>query len=220
MAFNRRLLFWLIKAYIKKWRKTFFLFFVLGLVCFFLIKFFISTIIIKFPLIQKETIGMVGAYTIDSLPPYVLQDLSRGLTKLDDSGIPRADLASSWDIKDEGKTYIFHIKPNITFVDGTVFNSSQIHFAFSDVKISRPDSQIIMFQLKEPYAPFLASMSRPIFKDGFVGVGKYRVTEVKQNGTFIASFPNRRSSDLLSQLRILKSRIKYVFINFIQHKNL
>lgn len=187
MAFNRRLIFWLFKAYLKKWRKTILICFILGLVFFFLLNFFLSTLVAKFPLIQKETIGMVGAYTTDSLPPFVLHDVSRGLTKLDSAGKPVADVASRWDIKDDGKLYIFHLKPHENFNDGSELTSNDIKISFSDVKINRPDRYTISYQLKEPFAPFLVTMARPILKDNYVGLGAYKIKDIQLNGSFIVS---------------------------------
>lgn len=187
MAVNRRLIYWLIKAYIKKWRKTFFLFFLIGLAFFFILRYFISSFIAKVPLVHKEVIGSVGAYTVDTLPSFVLQDLSRGLTSVDKIGNPHPDLATSWEISDNGKTYVFHLRHGISFVDGTPFTAKEIPFAFSDVTIQRPDPYTIVFRLKDSYAPFLVNISRPIFKGGFVGIGKYKVTDIRLNGTFVAS---------------------------------
>lgn len=187
MAINKRLIVWLIKAYIKKWRKTILLFFIAGLACFFILRFFLTTIIARFPIIHKETIGVVGAYTLDSLPQFIVHDIAQGLTSVDPTGNPQPDLASSWDIKDSGKTYVFHLKKNLYFTDGTPFNSSEIQYSFADVKIDRPDPLTIIFHLKDPYAPFLVTASRPIFINGFVGVGDFKIKDIKLNSDFVAS---------------------------------
>jgi len=184
---NRRLLFWLIKAYVKKWRKTIFFFFAFGLLFFFILQFFLSTIIAKFPLIQKETIGVVGAYPTENIPQFILSDVSRGLTSIDKRGVPHPDLADSWEIKDSGKTYIIHLKQNQFFSDGSQFTSDSLTFQYSDVQVLRPNPSTLVFRLKEPYAPFLIILSRPVFKDGFVGVGQWRIKEIKVNGTFVSS---------------------------------
>lgn len=188
MAINQRLIFWLIKAYIKRWKKTIFICFLLGLSCFFFVRFFLSTIVARFPLIHKEYIGVVGAYQPDSLPPFILQEVSHGLTRIDESGQPQPDLAASWNIQDDGKTYIFHLQQHRFFTDGTPFTAEEVHLSFSDVIVQRPNSSTIIFHLKEPYTPFLITVSRPLFRDGFVGIGgDYAVKDIKQNGPFVAS---------------------------------
>lgn len=197
MALNRRLLFWLIKAYVKKWRKTIIIYFFVGLAFFFIFRFLLSSFITKIPLVHQEIIGSVGAFTVNTLPPFVITELSHGLTSVDKNGTVHPDLASSWEVKDTGKAYIFHVKPNITFDDGTPLTSSEIHLSFSDVTIQRPDPWTIVFRLKDVYAPFLVSISRPLFRNGFVGIGKYKIQDLKLNGPFVASLTTAKTDDLL-----------------------
>lgn len=187
MAINRRLIFWLIRAYVQKWGKAILGFFVLGLLVFFLLQTFLISFITKITSENKEVIGIDGTYTIDSLPLPILQLVSRGLTYVTPDGLPHPDAASSWQITDNGKTYIFHIKPGITFSDGTPLTSKDVNYNFSDVQVSRPDTSTIVYRLSEPYAPFLLSVSTPIFKNDFIGIGAYTVRAVSQNTGFIDS---------------------------------
>src|SRR5260221_121800 len=114
---KRRLLFWLLKAYLKKWGKLFILFFILGLLVFFLILLFFTYFSSRlFP--QKQTIiGIVGSYTPATLPEFILEDVSHGLTKVNRNGSTDPDIATSWEITDNGKTYTFHLGKNIFFTD-------------------------------------------------------------------------------------------------------
>lgn len=186
MAINRRLLFWLIKAYIKRWRKLFVIYFFIGLVVFFVGRLLVVTFASKIPLIQKQTIGIVGAYTLDNLPPFLLTHVSHGLTRLDKNGIPQPDLAASWKVQDNGKTYIFVLRANLYFSDGSTFTSQDVNYSFSDVSIQKPNALTIIYHLKDTYSPFLVTVSRPIFKDNFSGInGDYKVKEVKLNGNFV-----------------------------------
>jgi len=200
MAINRRLIFWLIKAYVKRWRKQIVIFFLLGLAGFFLLRIFFSTITAKFPLINKEYIGVVGNYTLDSLPLYLLKFSSHGLTSIDETGTSKPDLASSWEIKDNNKTYVIHIKNNQYYDDGSAFTSQTVQLPFSDIKIDRPNKLTLIFHLKDQYAPFLLSLSRPLFKDGLVGInGAYQVKDINFNGKFITSLT---LSDSKNPLRV------------------
>ncbi len=185
--FRKRLFFWLIRAYIKRWGKRIFLFFLVGLIVFFVFLRFIQFVIPKIPFGQTQSIGIVGAYTIDNLPPEILHKVSQGLTIVssDDKVIPA--LASSWKIQDNGKTYIFLLKPNIYLSDHEKLTSSDINYSFSDVSIQRPNKDTIVFKLKDSYSPFLLTVSRPIFKKGFIGVGDYRLKDIRLNGSFIQS---------------------------------
>lgn len=184
---RRRLIFWLIKAYFKKWRKTIAMSFLLGLMIFFVLRFFSVYFAKKLPFTNKETIGVVGVYSPENLPDEIQRKLSRGLTSLTQDGTPIPDAASSWEIKDNGKMYVFHLKKDIRFNDGTSLNSSQIHYNFKDVKEERPDKYTIQYKLKNPYSPFLVTVSRPIFKDNFVGIGPYKLKKINLNGDFVES---------------------------------
>lgn len=187
MAINRRLLFWLIRAYVQKWGKAIFAFFVLGLIIFFLLETVVFSFITKITSENKQIIGVIGSYTVDTLPPSILNLISRGLTFISPDGNVHPDLASSWQVKDDGRTYIFFLKKGEKFSDGTALTSQKITSSFTDVAIDRPNDYTITYHLKDSYAPFLVTASQPIFKDGFVGLGKYKVSNIILNGDFIQS---------------------------------
>lgn len=182
---RKRLLIWLVRAYLRKWGKTIAIFFITGLFLFSLFLRFSDFIVARIPLWHKESIGMVGAYTLSTLPQPILSEMSRGLTAVDARGMVTPDVASAWEIKDEGKTYVFTLKPKQTFNDGTELNAHTIDLHFANVVTERPDEKTILFRLKDSYSPFLVSASRPIFRKGFVGLGEYNVGSVKRNGDFI-----------------------------------
>ena len=110
MAVNRRLLFWVLKAYLTKWGKILVLSFVAGLVVFFALLSTSRFLIRLLPFERQETIGYVGAYSIDSLPRNIQNKISRGMTKIAPDGSIRPDVASSWQVKENGKTYIFTLR--------------------------------------------------------------------------------------------------------------
>src|SRR3990167_8134162 len=118
IIFRRRLIFWLIKAYFKKWSKTILLFFAVGLLGFFALKYILDIIPNAFPFLSKQTIGYTGAYTVDDMPSSILSKVSKGLTKVSDDGRITPDIASSWKIEDNGKKYTFFLKKNLYFTDG------------------------------------------------------------------------------------------------------
>lgn len=182
---RRRLYIWLIKAYLKKWGKTILFSFALGLIAFFIIRSSFSYIVNMIPFIQHKEIGMIGTYTTDSLPFSVLEDVSMGLTKNEKDGTVTPGIASSWEIKDEGKTYIFKLKKNLFFSDNTPLTSEAINYNFKDVALEKPDKHTLVFKLKEPYAPFLITLSQPVYKENFIGVGEYKIKKIDINGDFV-----------------------------------
>ena len=82
---------------------------------------------------------------------------------------------------------MFNLRSDIKFSDGKNINSRDINYNFSDAKVERPNKNTIVFKLKESFSPFLVTVSRPVFKKGFVGVGNYKITDVKLNGNFVES---------------------------------
>jgi peptide/nickel transport system substrate-binding protein len=213
---RRRLILWLFKAYFKKWRKTIFISFGLGLIVFFLLKFVVNYFVPLIPFTQEKTIGMVGSYSVDNIPQVILSKISRGLISVDANDLPKPDLARSWEIKDNGKTYIFHLDTNAKFSDGTQLTSDLVKYDFADVTAQRPDKSTIIFNLKSVYSPFLLTVARPIFKNSFVGIGNYQVRAINLNGNFIQSISlvsNREhSQEITYQFYPTEQALKTAFV--------
>ena len=171
IVLRKRLLFWLIKAYLKRWGRNIIIYFGIGLFIFFLLNIALSYFITLLPFIEKETIGMVGPYTTDNLPQEILDKISKGLTKTGKNGIVTPEIAEKCKIAPSGKAYAFILKKNVRFSDGTSLTSDNITYDFSNVSVIRPNKNTIVFNLKDNYSPFLSTVSRPIFKKGFIGVG-------------------------------------------------
>lgn len=185
---KRRLIFWLLREYLRKWGKTILFFFVAGLAFFFALRFTFPYFTPKLlPLGQNESVGLIGPYTLQNLPLQILSQMSRGLTKVESDGTVKPDIATSWKILDNGKAYEFHLRSDIHFNDGTKLTSENVNYNFSDAKIERPDSYTIRFLLKDTFSPFLVTISKPIFKRGFIGVSEYKIEDVSLNGSFVQS---------------------------------
>lgn len=187
MVVRRRLIFWLIRAYIGKWGKTIFFSFLAGLIVFFVILFTMRYFAKLIPIYKHTIIGITGAYRTDNLPPFIIKNISQGLTVIDDAGNIKPGLAASWEITDDGKNYIFHLKKDQYFSDGRNITSALINYNFSDASVNRPDNYTIIYKLKEIYAPFLITVSRPIFQPGLIGSGNYKIDDIKLNGDFVQS---------------------------------
>ena len=185
---RKRLIFWLIKAYIKKSGKTI-LFSLPYLVSF---AFFVLLLIAKYyshivPFSHSETIGLVGAYSQDSLPAEITGKISNGLTTISPDGNIKPGLASSWDVLNNGQIYRFHLKPGQHFSDGQEVTSATVNYNFSDVTEEKPDKYTVVFKLNDSYAPFLVTVSKPILDKGFSGVGDYRLVKLNVTYGFVQS---------------------------------
>lgn len=163
------------------------IFFVIGLLVFFVLRALSGMIPSAFPFVQKETIGMAGTFTINNLPYPILKTISRGLTSVSSDGTVKPDIAGAWKIGNSGKEYTFFLRRDIYFSDGTHLTSKNVNYNFSDASITRPDDYTIKFRLKDVYSPFLVTVSRPIFKKNFVGLGEYSIKSIKLNGDFVTS---------------------------------
>lgn len=137
----------------------------------------------------KPTIG--GSYTEGALgiPQYinplyatgsdVESDLTRlvfsGLVRYDGAGNIIPDLAESYTISDDQKTYTFTLRSGITWHDGESFNANDVVFTISAIQnpaylsplamsfagaaVHSPDERTVIFTLQEPFSPFLAALT-------------------------------------------------------------
>ncbi|QYN37485.1 ABC transporter substrate-binding protein [Pseudonocardia sp. DSM 110487] len=110
--------------------------------------------------------------------PLVDEDLSKPSAEV---AVPplRPGLAESWDISPDGTVYTFHIRPNVTFHDGTPLDAAAVEFnirrmwdssfEFYDAKaaaqttfvwqylgsVSTPDPMTVQLTMKQPFEPLL-----------------------------------------------------------------
>ncbi|HET7411620.1 MAG TPA: ABC transporter substrate-binding protein [Pararhizobium sp.] len=116
----------------------------------------------------------------------ILVNIYDGLVRYKDGTLePEPDLATSWTISPDGKTYTFKLRKGVKFQDGTPFNAEAVKFNFDrmldkknpyhdtgpfplasffsavdDVKVI--DDLTVRFTLKQPYAPFLSNLAYPV----------------------------------------------------------
>lgn len=187
MLVRRRYYTWLLKAYVKRWKKTI-LYSVLGGIIIFFVAFALITFSIK-PLLEKKVqkVGFAGAHTVQTIPDELLSDVSYGLTEVDPSGQIKPKAANKWEIKQNGKEYIFHIKQGQFFHDGTELTSETVNLNFKDVKKKVIDTYTVSYSLSAPYSPFLTTVSKPLFRNNYVGLGDYKVRNFELNGGYIKS---------------------------------
>ena len=184
---RRRYYFWLIKAYFRKWNRTIVSSLILGGIFFFIIVFTLNFYI--FPRLQKKVqkIGYAGAYTLETIPRQILQDVSYGLTEINENQSVKPGAAYKWQIKDGGKEYLVYIKKGQYFHDNRELTARNLSLSFKDVEKNIVDDYTVSFKLKKAYAPFLASLSSPILTSKLEGLGDYKLTKVDLNAGFISS---------------------------------
>lgn len=179
-----RFLFLFLKALVVKQFRIILLGLVLGSI-FFIILPKIGKII---PQLKKtEKIGIIGQFTVNNLPDEILKEISYGLTGISAKGEAIPQIAESWELTDQGTTYLFKLKSSPgTWHDGHTLDIKDINYNFKDVTFSLMGG-FLKFSLKEPFSPFPIILSRSLFKKGLVGLGKYRVSQIQKNGNYIKS---------------------------------
>jgi peptide/nickel transport system substrate-binding protein len=99
--------------------------------------------------------------------------LFSGLVRFDDRGVAQPDLAESWGISADGKTYNFSLRANAVWHDNAPVTSEDVVFTvdalrsdaspfpadvkemWKQVQVNVLDAKTLQFRLPEPFAPFL-----------------------------------------------------------------
>jgi peptide/nickel transport system substrate-binding protein len=204
---RKRLIIWLIRAYLKRWGRVILISFLLGFGIFALLYLNRHHLFSVIPT-GTETVGIAGDYPVEefpnNLPEEIISKTSRGLTKVDSNGVVKPDIAKRWEVKDDGKTYIFYLNNNLTFSNGKPVDSSTINYNFADVKIEKPAKSVIVFKLKDRYSPFLVTVAnRKVLDKNLVGVASYKIKDVQEKDGFVRSIELESRTD--------RRKIKYYF---------
>ena len=93
-------------------------------------------------------------------------------------------LAESWTVSEDGKTYTFTLRDGVAFHDGSPLDAEAVKFNFDRMldenhpfhdtgpfplsfffsavdSVEAPDAKTVVFNLKDPYAPFLSNLAYP-----------------------------------------------------------
>jgi peptide/nickel transport system substrate-binding protein len=102
----------------------------------------------------------------------VADNLYNGLVFLDEQLNPQPDLAESWTVSPDGKTYTFALRQGVKWHDGQPFSSADVKFTFEEILlkyhartkaglegvlegIDTPDPNTVVMRFKQPYGPLL-----------------------------------------------------------------
>jgi peptide/nickel transport system substrate-binding protein len=104
------------------------------------------------------------------------------LLRIDPDNYPRivGDLAESWEVGDNGRTYAFRLRSGIRFHDGTALTAADVKASFDRIRdppagvvsvrraqfadvssIETPDDRRVVFHLKQPNAAMLTLLASP-----------------------------------------------------------
>lgn len=118
-------------------------------------------------------------------------DLNRliysGLVRFDDRGLPHGELADSWGIAKDGRSYSFSIRPNAFWHDGAPVTSADVIFTigllkdeaipippdlrafWQQVEVVALDDKTLQFRLAEAFSPFLDYLAIGILPSHLLG---------------------------------------------------
>ncbi len=191
-------------AYIKKHGLWFLTSFLFAVVLFaFLVPVLLRVLVSK----PREYVGIIGEYTLNSLPQSIKEQLSVGLTQVGPDGSVKPLLAERWVVEDEGKRYRFLLKKKINWQDGKDLVPQDINYNFSDVETVHTPGDVV-FKLPDLFSPFPGVVSEPLFRQGvekywlfftrptLIGIGEYHIVDYVQVGNKITELtvdgPNKR----------------------------
>jgi len=113
--------------------------------------------------------------------------LFSGMLRIDDRGLPQADLATAWGISRDGTIYNFSLNPKAVWHDGQPVTSDDIIFTiqmmssddsplpadirdfWKQIEINRLDAKTVQFKLPEPFAPFLDYLTFGVLPSHLLG---------------------------------------------------
>ncbi|MDX1714095.1 MAG: ABC transporter substrate-binding protein, partial [Halomonas venusta] len=130
-------------------------------------------------IIQPEPPGLVLGMVQNAPTRTVAGNIYEGLLRYTTDLEPMPQLAESWDISDDGRTYTFHLREDVTWHDGEPFTADDVVFS-ADVfhrelnpsaravlqhveSIEATDDHTVVFTLTDPFGPFLISFEAGTF---------------------------------------------------------
>ncbi len=133
------------------------------------------------PAAKEKVVVIAPKYEGDHLNPvlgygrYGGSKFFNGLVRFDENLNLVPDLAESWEVSPDGKTYTFKLRPNVKWHDGKEFTAHDVKFTYEKIRdpnvasplkpffdfveeITVVDNHTIKIQLSKPYAPFLEKL--------------------------------------------------------------
>jgi len=132
---------------------------------------------------DPKTFNLVAAHETSSTD--AVGELFEGLTEIDVKTLkPVGALAESWEFKEGGLRWIFHLRKGVKWFDGKEFTADDVVFTYNDIyfnpkipnstkdsflidgklpKVKKIDEYTVEFLLPAPFAPLLYSLGAPIF---------------------------------------------------------
>lgn len=115
------------------------------------------------------------AATTSGATHFASEIMFNGLVGLDENLEPVPELATDWEIEEEGALYRFDLREDVTWHDGEPFTAEDVKFSFEEVltelhsrtaasvgsqldRVEVVDEHTVEFHFNEPYAPLLQQL--------------------------------------------------------------
>lgn len=107
---------------------------------------------------QTYTIPVVGMQDFETLDPAQARDpasvsavqmIYTGLVSLDEDLHIQPQLAQSWELSPDGLTWTFHLKPDLTFSDGTALTAADVAYSIDRALQPTTQSRVAPLYLKD-----------------------------------------------------------------------
>ncbi len=190
-----RKIYWYLVAYIKKYGVLFTVTLVAAIAIFSVV---LPQILQNLESKTTKYVGLIGQYTLQTLPNEISEKISVGLTKIETDNSVSPMLAERWTVEQEGTAYRFLIRENQYWQNGDLLKTDEISYQFPNLEtiITKND---IVFKLPAPYSPFPSTVAAPLFKEGqltrwgiikkptLIGLGPYHISDyqLKTNDRFL-----------------------------------
>ncbi len=124
---------------------------------------------------QTDPVGLDPHITNATSTRNMLENTYEGLVRFDSSLQVLPALAESWETSEDGLAWTFHLRPGVTFHDGSPLTASDVAFSINRIKdpaIASPrsddfgvvesidvvDDLTVVFNLTQPFAPLLSKL--------------------------------------------------------------
>lgn len=184
-------------------------------------------------LIESNPVNLDPRFATDGQSQHLDGLIFSSLVARDEQMNLRGDLAESWDTPDS-LTYVFHLRRDARFHDGSEVTAADVKATFDFVLnsanrspkrggfrmiagVEAPGASTVIFHLKEPYASFLWSVSRPAigivpanagtdFSDKLIGSGPFKFVSQAQDDEVVLA-ANMDYFDGVPNVTRLRARI-------------
>lgn len=213
-----RKIYWYLSSYVRKYGLLLAITIICGIVIF--------SVVVPWATnrLEKRTttyIGLVGQYSLQTLPDVVKKKISVGLTKVNADDTVSPTLAERWTVEQEGTTYRFVLKDDINWQDGTAFTTDTVQLFLPNVETIITPRDIV-FKLPTAYAPFPSVVAQPLFREGQLTHAFFfhKPTLIGIGSEFqIVDYKTKNESNYLNQLTIEGKTERYIYRFYISEKD-